>query len=463
MSSGDYIGAQRIFDETYKYYKWKIETKNTISNNNRLLSSTVLLAQAEAYLQKFDESSKLLTQAQLLIDKNPNLNRGKDKYYTALGIVNLQQHKFSQAIQSFKNSLRESADPKDNIKTNFYLAVSYWKNNQHENAFSYFKTVENKFTETSNMPVEFRSMFEFFIEYYKNKGDREKQLEYVDKLLNYDKSYNVEQKNIDSRIQTDYDEKKLLQEKEKIENKRIKERWAFSAAVILLIIGIVFYSIYRRRKMREQRSENISQNPNSSSLLQDSTQNETAEKHKVPENDNNFTESDLINTVKIIDNEAENSNLENPKSNDDIANVPLPQNTVLKEIDYEAYLPINKPTVKHILKNLESFEKNKKFLRKNIRLVDIASEFSTNEKYLARAIKVKTGKIFNHYINDLRLAHLKDLINEDPSTTQKKVKDISNYLGYSSPEAFTAIFRERFGVPPSVYFKEETNQNDDSQ
>lgn len=87
----------------------------------------------------------------------------------------------------------------------------------------------------------------------------------------------------------------------------------------------------------------------------------------------------------------------------------------------------------------------------------MALEFNTNDKYLARVIKVKTGKIFNYYVNDLRFAHLEKLIKEDASVKQKKVKEISAYLGYSSPEAFTNLFRERFGVSPTQYFKEDSN------
>lgn len=176
----------------------------------------------------------------------------------------------------------------------------------------------------------------------------------------------------------------------------------------------------------------------------------------LPVSASEISETFQENNNADVKNSVQEEEIKQQEEEDDVVYIPYPENKV-KPVGYEAYAPINESTVKHILNKLENFESKKKFLNKNLRLSDLALEFNTNDKYLARVIKVKTGKIFNYYVNDLRFAHLEKLIKEDASVKQKKVKEISAYLGYSSPEAFTNLFRERFGVSPTQYFKEDSN------
>lgn len=186
---------------------------------------------------------------------------------------------------------------------------------------------------------------------------------------------------------------------------------------------------------------------------------------------------DAINNIKELENtEYSNSNKENKseevsriqaniitkkeESNNSFEEeIPIvyssqnQQKNTPPEIDYEAYLPINKYTVKQLLKSLDDFEKSHKYLASDLRLNTLAERFNTNDKYLSRIIKVKTGKTFNNYINDLRFKHLESLLKNDLDFKERKIKEIAKYLGFGTPEFFATAFKERFGKTPREYFE----------
>lgn len=66
-------------------------------------------------------------------------------------------------------------------------------------------------------------------------------------------------------------------------------------------------------------------------------------------------------------------------------------------------IDISKAKKKSILEQLEAFEKEKKYLDKNLSLDAIAAAFETNSKYLSQIIKQERKKKFPQYINDLRI------------------------------------------------------------
>ena len=59
--------------------------------------------------------------------------------------------------------------------------------------------------------------------------------------------------------------------------------------------------------------------------------------------------------------------------------------------------------IENILRQLDVFETQNKFLSKDVSLNEIAKKFETNSTYLSKVINLKKDKNFSQYINDLRI------------------------------------------------------------
>ncbi len=85
----------------------------------------------------------------------------------------------------------------------------------------------------------------------------------------------------------------------------------------------------------------------------------------------------------------------------------------------------------------------------NITLKSLAQKFYINPIYLGRVFKKQTGTLFNEYLTTLRIEKSKVLL----KTTNKKVYEIANEIGFNDPNYFIAKFLKIEGVTPSQFRK----------
>ena len=76
-----------------------------------------------------------------------------------------------------------------------------------------------------------------------------------------------------------------------------------------------------------------------------------------------------------------------------------------------------------------------------------AEFFSFNRDYFGKLFKQETGMTFNSFYNSFRIEYAKELL----SAGGLRVREISEVLGFSSVDHFTALFRRHTGVTPSKY------------
>lgn len=119
---------------------------------------------------------------------------------------------------------------------------------------------------------------------------------------------------------------------------------------------------------------------------------------------------------------------------------------------------------KEIAKESEAPEVEKNFLVKlngiislNISLSNLNSEVLAEKMFLSksqlnRKVKFLTGMNTATYINQSRLVHAKILLH-DP---EKSIGDIVLMCGFESASYFTKLFKEKFGMTPSQYRKENS-------
>jgi two-component system response regulator YesN len=88
---------------------------------------------------------------------------------------------------------------------------------------------------------------------------------------------------------------------------------------------------------------------------------------------------------------------------------------------------------------------DKNFRQKGLKLQDIAEYVYLSPSYLSYLFKKIVGTNLWDYVTKLRMEEGKRLI----LTTDKRRYEISDEIGYESPEHFSKIFKKHFGINPS--------------
>lgn len=77
----------------------------------------------------------------------------------------------------------------------------------------------------------------------------------------------------------------------------------------------------------------------------------------------------------------------------------------------------------------------------------LASLFRLNRSYLSSAFKARMGISFVDYVNQVRIAHAKELL----GTTDKKLYQIAQAVGYENAKYFFRVFKKMEGITPEQY------------
>ncbi|WP_407401304.1 helix-turn-helix domain-containing protein [Chryseobacterium sp.] len=396
--------AQKLFKHQYLYFR-----KNQINTDNKLWYSNylTLLILANAKLKYHNENETLIKESYSFYKENKGLNSSKFAVYITDGSNDFYMGRYESAILKIKTALvlmnKTNYQVSDNF--NFLLAQCYWKSGQIEKAFPIFKQIRDNYFKTKKTSLAFRPAFDFFTEYYKKNGNTEQQLASLNDLLEYDKY----EKDIRSDVQLklkEFDEKYKIEEGNNAEKKQTFSDFMSYAIIFLSSLAVIYYVI---KKVKSNKKPEIK---------------EFSDVHNL--RDKKFTEENL-----------------QPKTTESFHE---------DEIDYNSYRPINKLTVDQIIIAMKMFEKSLGYLEQDLKLTALAQKFNTNDKYLSKVIKIKTGKTFNAYLTDLRFEYLDEKLKTDPQFRNQKIKDISSKLGFGSPEFFATAFKEKYGKSPKEFF-----------
>lgn len=324
------------------------------------------------------------------------------------GINQYFKNDYSESIKNIQSSLDEIKENNDfaNVAIgNFYIGKSYWGLNQKEKAAEYFQIVDKIFKEKKYLRPDLRQAFELLINFYKKKKDLDGQLYYVDQLLKADTLLLENNRYIISKIHKQYDTKELIYEKDRIllEKEQIaddlqKEKYydiIFACVILLLflIIGWQTRRYYRKRKIYEKNYD----------LLMEQ-----------------------LDSVK-----------NKPKN----------------KIEKEPITDISRETVRLILKQLEKFEKEKKFLQKDWNLVTLAAAFNSNTKYLAAILSYYRDMGMSEYINGLRIEYIINLFQTEPKYRKYTYEALAKEAGFSSTQRFANAFLAKAGMPVSFFIQ----------
>ncbi len=107
-------------------------------------------------------------------------------------------------------------------------------------------------------------------------------------------------------------------------------------------------------------------------------------------------------------------------------------------------------------KQIDIILRAKRFITDNyanpeLNLKSVADYIGFNEKYFSSRFTKESGNTFSAYLTDIRLQKAQNLMN----TTDMKMYEISDRVGYNNVEHFNRMFKKTFGISPGDYKKKE--------
>ncbi|MCT4543354.1 MAG: response regulator [Vallitalea sp.] len=83
----------------------------------------------------------------------------------------------------------------------------------------------------------------------------------------------------------------------------------------------------------------------------------------------------------------------------------------------------------------------------NINLVDLANHFHISSSYLSQLFSKEVGTPISKYLTNIRIENAKNIL----KTTNLRVYEISEKVGYSDVKYFLKVFKKNVGVSPQVF------------
>jgi AraC-like DNA-binding protein len=324
------------------------------------------------------------------------------------GAVQASRKNYTIALDSINKALPK-LKTMSNIGLNllasyYYLGKIYEKSSQGPLAEKYYLKVDSLYHVNKTITPEFVGGYRFLINYYKERNDKDKQLQYLNTFIEIDGNFRKSYIQWNQLLKYKYDIPHLIKEKEsiisKLKSDKIKSRWFFilMTVAILLILG---YTIYLKKQQRSER----------------------------------------IKFEKLI---AGFSHAENKSG---IAAEPLPKKS-------EEDIGIGKEIVEKIIEKFKEFEEKKLFLKNDVSLISLSQNFETNSKYISKIVNYYSKKSLTNYLNDLRIDYVVQELQHNKSLRKYTINAISEEIGFNNAESFSKAFFKKTGLKPSYFIKE---------
>ncbi|CAM2977232.1 hypothetical protein DRF59_09495 [Chryseobacterium flavum] len=426
---GDYDGAYNLLKPALKELK-------SIENEEAYLYYTygqLALIETNWYLKR-DDNSALVKEGMDFIRKN-NLSEYYPYFLATEGVNEYYNKNYRESIRKITSADKLYTDKFQHLTDKLYLAFSYWELGETKQAYSFLQQIDDVYDKTGKIDPKFRSAFEMLIKYYEKTGDRDKELEYVKKLLSIDAKYEKDYKLLFSTMHKEFDNKKLIETKALLENKIKKDKIIYNVSIaigVILIIFLIFFvykEIEKRNKYQKLYKEFISIKSNATDLDEELSAEPEENIASIEEATDPSHIHTITDTEDTEDSEAYDLDIDD------------------NDID------INPKLVESILKELETFEKNRGFLKKKVSLESLSLQCGTNTAYLSKIINHYKKQNFKTYLNDLRLNYVMNLWRGSVKSRKYSIQEIASKAGFSNSQSFSKKFQEKFGVSPSFFLK----------
>ncbi len=408
---GEVEDALVLYRECYQYYNTKdyrskdfnpmyLEVLFDIADANKALFKT---DSATYYNRLGYRESKIAkdTLMQNLFTLNEGANLVvKKKYTIAIDSIN----KAMPIVIAYKN--------KGNILASYYyLGKAYQGMRQKELALKNFIKVDSMFKIKKEITPEFVSGYPFIISYYKDKGNKGKQLEYLTTYISIDSSLQKNYKELTKKLEKEYDRPHFVKDKEAlIESLKGNQYYYLWGIMVLLglVLGAIYYGVYQQKLKKDYRTKF----------------------EKI------IAESNHSNTTNRID-----------------------DNLIPNETNKNKSLVVGDEVSSKLLEKLNAFVEAKAYLKQNITLQSLSKDLETNTTYLSNIFNQYIEKSIVHYLSDLRINEAVIQLQQNKDLKKYTIQALANEFGFNNAESFSNAFHKKTGLKPSIFIKELENKN----
>lgn len=404
LELGSYQESLKLFLDYKKYLEY-----HHLTARKDYISCLYAIAYTYSKMDQLDLSDSYV---KLGLEKN-SLKNNKKNYSNLLLVSGINSYKRKQYDLAIRKLEHVSKIIKDNsyndqnlALSEFYIGMSLYESN-NTRFLDQFEVVDSIIINTKNVTSELRDLYPILIEHYKKNNDKEKQLLYIEHLLDVDRILSKSNHILYTELNKKYDTPILLKEKEKlISELDSKNSILFWISGIIGLILIVFLFLYyknnRKIKYYQQQAILLTKNP------------EPIPIEKTPLTDDRLSE----------------------ETKSEISKTTLSQE-ILDALNLK----------------FEEFEENKDFLNRNLTLESLSKEFNTNRDYLSKSVNELKGKNFSLYINELRIKYIVEELKINSKLQKLTIAGIAEEAGFNTSESFTNSFKKITGTLPSYYIK----------
>ena len=281
----------------------------------------------------------------------------------------------------------------------FFRGLSLYDFGSKINGLNYLKKADSIFDtgDRINVQPQDNLLFEKLKTHYSNQGDYKNQIKYLNKQLLLDSLLTIKTLGFESDIIRKIETPTLLREKKMVEFKlalQIKKSKQSIIYVVLLFglfTGVLLWYIHKQKTYKKRYHQLIDKQKNK-----------------------------LKGT----------------------------------SLSLQSDLNISENLIQDILKRLDLFEKQKKYLKTNVSLQSLSKDLQTNPNYLSRVINFNKDKNFSQYLNDLRISYALEALQENTTLLKYSIKAIALECGYTNATSFSRAFYKQTGLYPSFYIRQ---------
>lgn len=375
-------------------------------NDLAYIKSIHVIAQCYTQIGRYDLSSHF-SNLGIRLAKEYEVSEMIPYLINAEAINRCQQKDYKSAIKLFEESKSEFESLNDYatlITTQFYLGKCYWRINEKTKAVTFFNKMHDGIQTNKYIRPDLREGYELLIQYFGGANDLEKELFFIKKLMAFDNEINREFKYLTYKVHKEYDTKTLIEKKKRIENELASNKQLYFrvvTALVFIVCLLLCWHLYSKKREKEKFQK----------IMADL--------------------SDKKRTTLVPSNN-QNSNLS-------------PELT------------------KTLVKNLEKFERQKKFLEKDMNLTKLATLLDTNTKYASLIIAEQRKKKTTTYINDLKIDFIVELLINNNKYRNYTNKALSDEAGFGSTQIFTLCFKNKIGMSPTSFIQQLKSSSENNQ
>ena len=390
---GNYKEAENLLHLCFNYFK-----ENLINDENKrgfaaVLGRITLVNIYKKDFKKAEHYNKIhLSQTTEEKDKNYAL---KNK-----GILEFHKGNFKKSLDLLLKTLPVIQSHEDyywEMFTLYYIAENFNSLKDYEHAKYYYQKVYDLYKETKITDNLLRDNFTKLNSYYKKEDDKNKQIEVINTLMEFDSINYIINQEISQNYFDGYIKKNLAEEKSSLE----REVNSLSNRSIVLLASIVFILIVSIALFYSLRKKNKNLSIKIANYIEKIEQEKLTQSNQIP---------------------------------------------AAFEEDFNDH-----PLYQELREKLLQFEQSNGFTNPELTLDSLAKDFDTNRTALSKYINTAYNKNFRKYINDLRINYIISKIISDKVYLNFTMEALATESGFKSRQKFSDAFLDTTGFRPKDF------------